>query len=176
MLEIRMDIDRRRMLITLLGFHAAATVGIAPSNALAAMTYEEAIRAARAPLQPTPGDWQPRDRELVRLATLAANSHNTQPWVFITRLKQIVMAPDYSRRCPAVDPDDHHLFVSLGCAAENLILAASALGFRATPQIEGDRIVIDPETASRRRVPRDGRHDDHHDRPAAHLLRRRLCA
>jgi hypothetical protein len=142
-----MDIDRRQMLMALLGFHAAATVGIAPSNALAAMTYEEAIRAARAPLQPKPGDWQLRDRELVRLATLAANSHNTQPWIFITSPEQIVIAPDYSRRCPAVDPDDHHLFVSLGCAAENLILAASALGFKATPQIEGDRIVIDLETA-----------------------------
>src|SRR5205809_1073455 len=28
----------------------------------------------------------------------------------------------------AVDPDDHHLFVSLGCAAENLMLAAAARG------------------------------------------------
>jgi hypothetical protein len=28
-----------------------------------------------------------------------------------------VILPDLSRRCPAVDPDDHHLFVSLGCAA-----------------------------------------------------------
>jgi hypothetical protein len=38
--------------------------------------------------------------------------------------------PDLSRRCPAVDPDDHHLFVSLGCAAENLIQAALANGLK----------------------------------------------
>ena len=38
------------------------------------MTYEEAVTASRAPLQTVP-----RDRELVRFATLAANSHNTQP-------------------------------------------------------------------------------------------------
>jgi hypothetical protein len=24
---------------------------------------------------------------------------------------------------PAVDPDDHHLYASLGCAAENLVIA-----------------------------------------------------
>ena len=32
-----------------------------------------------------------------------------------------------------VDPDDHHLFTNLGCAAENLSLAAGARGFKATP-------------------------------------------
>jgi hypothetical protein len=36
--------------------------------------------------------------------------------------------PDLSRRTPVVDPDDHHLFVSLGCATENLVLAAAAAG------------------------------------------------
>jgi hypothetical protein len=36
--------------------------------------------------------------------------------------------PDISRRTPVVDPDDHHLFVSLGCAAENMIVAAGARG------------------------------------------------
>src|SRR5271165_6755664 len=33
-----------------------------------------------------------------------------------------------SRRTPVVDPDDHHLFVSLGCAAENVALASGARG------------------------------------------------
>jgi hypothetical protein len=35
------------------------------------------------------------------------------------------------RRCPVVDPDNHHLFVSLGCAAENFVHGASAHGFAA---------------------------------------------
>lgn len=39
-----------------------------------------------------------------------------------------MILPDLSRRCPAVDPDDHHLYGSLGCAAENLLLAARAAG------------------------------------------------
>lgn len=69
-------------------------------------------------------------RGLVRYATLAASSHNTQPWKFKLEPEQITILPDYSRRCPAVDPDDHHLFASLGCAVENLGLAAEAAGLK----------------------------------------------
>ncbi|WP_225708660.1 Acg family FMN-binding oxidoreductase [Bradyrhizobium cenepequi] len=86
----------------------------------------------------------------MRFATLAANSHNTQPWTFTASANRIVIAPDFSRRCPAVDPDDHHLFVSLGCAAENLVLAASMLGLKANPVIEGDEIAIDLEVVASR--------------------------
>lgn len=70
--------------------------------------------------------------ELVRYATLAANSHNTQPWRFAAKDGAVTILPDPSRRTPVVDPDDHHLFVSLGCAAENLSIAAEARGRRAT--------------------------------------------
>jgi hypothetical protein len=70
-------------------------------------------------------------RELVRYATLAPSSHNTQCWTFHLQDRAIVIAPDLSRRCPIVDPDDHHLFVSLGCATENLALAALASGLQA---------------------------------------------
>ncbi len=71
-------------------------------------------------------------RELVRYATLAPSSHNTQCWKFALEGngRSIAILPDLARRCPAVDPDDHHLFVSLGCAAENLIQAALAHGLR----------------------------------------------
>ena len=69
-------------------------------------------------------------RELVRYAILAPSSHNTQCWKFRLGEQSVSILPDYQRRCPIVDPDDHHLFVSLGCAAENLVQAASAMGFR----------------------------------------------
>ena len=65
---------------------------------------------------------------LVRYATLAPSSHNTQCWRFHIAETSITIAPDPTRRCPAVDPDDHHLFVSLGCATENLVQAALAMG------------------------------------------------
>ncbi len=74
--------------------------------------------------------------ELVRYATLAPSSHNTQCWKFRLDDGAITILPDLARRCPAVDPDDHHLFVSLGCAAENLVVAAAALGLRAEPSFD----------------------------------------
>ncbi len=65
---------------------------------------------------------------LVRYATLAPNGHNTQPWRFAELPNGARIFPDLARRTPVVDPDDHHLFVSLGCAAENFLIASSAHG------------------------------------------------
>ncbi len=89
-------------------------------------------------------------RELVRYATLAPSSHNTQCWTFASQERAILIAPDLSRRCPAVDPDDHHLFVSLGCAAENLVQAALANGLSGDAMFDAAtdvvRIALAPTT------------------------------
>jgi hypothetical protein len=69
---------------------------------------------------------QPDLRDYVRFGTLASNSHNTQPWKFRLGAGTIDILPDFSRRTPIVDPDDHHLYVTLGCAAENVVIAADA--------------------------------------------------
>ena len=74
--------------------------------------------------------------ELIRYATLAANSHNTQPWRFHASPNGIDIRADRTRRLPVVDPDVHHLFASLGCAAENLIIAAGAGGRLGRPNLE----------------------------------------
>lgn len=71
-------------------------------------------------------------RELIRYATLAPNGHNTQPWMFRVADQRIDILPDFTRSTPVVDPDDHHLFVSLGAAAENLSLASAARGLPGT--------------------------------------------
>jgi hypothetical protein len=76
-------------------------------------------------------------RELVRYATLAPSSHNTQCWKFRIGPSEISVLPDMARRCPAVDPDDHHLFASLGCATENLFQAALANGLSTRSVIDG---------------------------------------
>lgn len=95
-----------------------------------------------------PGQPLPRElghalvSELVRFATLAPSSHNTQCWQFALEEQRITILPDLSRRCPAVDPDDHHLFVSLGCAAENLAHAALAHGLHAEARFEAARGAI----------------------------------
>lgn len=84
--------------------------------------FEAAVAAQR--VAPTP----PEVRDLIRLATLAPNGHNTQAWRFRATPVQIAILPDFTRRTPVVDPDDHHVFVSLGCAAETLAIAAGAAG------------------------------------------------
>jgi hypothetical protein len=63
-------------------------------------------------------------RELVRLAVMAASSHNTQLWKFALTDRSLAVLPDWTRRTPVVDPDDHHLFVSLECATENIVHGA----------------------------------------------------
>ncbi len=85
--------------------------------------YSAAVSETRSALSQ-----HPEIPDLVRFATLGANSHNTQAWKFRANLERIEILPDLARRTPAVDPDDHHLFASLGCAVENLALAASARG------------------------------------------------
>ena len=86
--------------------------------------YNDSVAQSRATLAETS-----ELRNCVGMATLAANSHNAQAWSFHIESNQIQIRPDYKKRTAVVDPDDHHLFVSLGCAAENLSLAAAAGGF-----------------------------------------------
>ncbi|MFA5965370.1 MAG: nitroreductase family protein [Sphingomonas sp.] len=88
-----------------------------------AADYDAVARALRATLAA-----QPSLPEMIRYATLASNGHNTQPWRFAVAPGAVTIHPDFARRTPVVDPDDHHLFVSLGCAVENLALAAAASG------------------------------------------------
>lgn len=68
-------------------------------------------------------------RELIRYATLAPNGHNTQPWKFAIKNSSIEIHPDYTRRLPVVDPNNREMWISLGCALENLLLAATASGY-----------------------------------------------
>ncbi|MBP7241126.1 Tat pathway signal protein [Amaricoccus sp.] len=78
--------------------------------------------------------------ELVRLAALAPNGHNTQPWRFRVGDGRIEILPDLARRTPVVDPDDHHLWTSLGAAAETLAVAGVALGRPGEVEAEGEGI------------------------------------
>lgn len=76
--------------------------------------------------------WSSRDPAtldgLVHYATLAANSHNAQAWRFRQTADGIAIWPDMTRALPVADADHHHLYASLGSAAENLMQAASAAG------------------------------------------------
>jgi len=111
-----------------------ATAGC--SSTVADEGYDEAVQNIWRPTEGNIANDRLLQRELVRYATLAPSSHNSQCWKFRLTQKAIAILPDLRRRCPVVDPDDHHLFVSLGCAAENLVLAAEANGLNAVATIE----------------------------------------
>jgi len=122
---------RRRFMMT------AAAAGLGATGVLAFYSlskggseYEQAVKQTWRHGERGLSDAPAVLRELVRYATLAPSSHNTQCWKFRLGDQSVSILPDYQRRCPIVDPDDHHLFVSLGCAAENLVQAASAMGLR----------------------------------------------
>lgn len=102
---------------------------------MGAQVYIDYARKLRQLAVPGEGD---ATLALVQAATLAASSHNTQPWTFRVIANSITIEPDRSRRCEVVDPDDSHLFKSLGCAAENMATAAPAYGFETDMRTTGD--------------------------------------
>jgi len=77
-------------------------------------------------------DWRTATKgplDLVRAAILAANPHNSQPWLFQVTPAQINLFADRRRNIGAIDPFLREMHIGLGCALENLLLAAEALGY-----------------------------------------------
>ncbi|MFF4470832.1 Acg family FMN-binding oxidoreductase [Streptomyces sp. NPDC001599] len=77
-------------------------------------------------------DWENRDgaHGLVAAGILAANARNVQPWRFTVDdgAGRVDLYADLTRRQGALDPFDRELHVGLGCALENMVLAARARG------------------------------------------------
>jgi hypothetical protein len=71
-------------------------------------------------------------RLLVRYAILAPSTRNTQPWRFRVDRERVEIRPDLTRWHPVADPEGREMYLSLGCAIENLIVAAEQFGFRHT--------------------------------------------
>lgn len=69
---------------------------------------------------------------LVRAAILAASPHNTQPWLFKVTNSSIELYIDTKRNVGALDPYLREEHIGMGCALENLMLAAAANGYQAT--------------------------------------------
>jgi len=74
--------------------------------------------------------------QIIYYASLAGNSHNTQPWyVEIVNDSLLYLKADFSRKLHIVDPDARGLFISLGAFIENLELAAGSLGYKSDIEI-----------------------------------------
>jgi hypothetical protein len=71
---------------------------------------------------------------LVAAAVLAANPHDTQPWLFGVGDDSIEIYADTSRNLGAMDAYVRELHLGLGCAIENMLTAAGANGYAAQLQ------------------------------------------
>ncbi len=127
---------------------AAGGVGAFAANFRGQSGYADAVSATWRHGDTSDLTFAAVQRELIRYATLAANSHNTQPWRFRLADHAILVLPDAVRRLAAVDPDDHHLFASLGGAVENLAEAARTFGMQAVAAFDsgtrGIRVDLEP--------------------------------
>lgn len=144
-------VTRREFAVSALASAGGIAVMSSCSSGSGAAGYEAAVLGTWRHGTAAPGEKSALLRELVRYATLAPSSHNTPCWKCRIEEGSIAVLPDLSRRCPAVDPDDH-LFILLGCAAENLIQAALANGFNghahfAAAQGNALRVVLEPTRA-----------------------------
>jgi hypothetical protein len=69
--------------------------------------------------------------KIVRRAVKAPSGHNTQPWLFTKEVNGICIMPDFTRALPTADPENRELYISLGCAAETVMIAARFYGYKA---------------------------------------------
>ena len=86
----------------------------------------------------------------LRAAILAANPHDTQPWLFEVGDNAIQVFADRARNLGTFDPFRREMHLGIGAAIENLALAAFVSGWTAkvTP-VEGKLALSPPETPLR---------------------------
>ena len=84
---------------------------------------------------------------LIRAAILASNPHNSQPWLFRMTDWQIDVYADTTRRIGTIDPFLREMYIGLGAALTNLLLAARAEGYE--PRLTLTPTEADPIHAAR---------------------------
>lgn len=87
---------------------------------------------------PSAGSIEEQATFLLRYAILAPSTHNAQPWEFSIEDETVRVFADDSRWLEVADADRRELYFSIGCAVENLAVAAERFGF-------GTRIDLVPE-------------------------------
>jgi hypothetical protein len=85
-------------------------------------------------------DWQdqPGALGLVSAAILSANPHNIQPWMFRISDHRIDLYADPVRNSGALDALEREKAVGLGCALENMAIAAGPRGYDAVISVLPD--------------------------------------
>lgn len=79
-----------------------------------------------------------RLRFLLRFAVLAPSSHNSQPWHFYIQDNTVTLSAHTQRSLPVCDARKRLLYIALGCALENLLIAADYYGLGTTVAYRSD--------------------------------------
>ena len=94
------------------------------------------------------GEWQGDGAEGLKqplhAAILAANPHDTQPWLFRLEDNAISVFADRARNLGSFDPFRREMHLGLGAATENLVLAARAFGWSVEVQPAEGRLAPSP--------------------------------
>lgn len=98
---------------------------------------------------------------------LAANPHNSQPWKFRPYADGVDVLLDRSRALGPVDPFLRQMHIGIGCAIENLCVAARSRGLSSTVRLRPDSAY--PDLAARITLASGGVVDNHHGQ----VIRRR---
>lgn len=141
-----MVISRRRFLQT------AGITLIAAAGGVVIRSVDQGVFAVgQGPAYETWRTWRsdtatPQER-IVLAGILASNPHNSQPWLFRIEPDVITLYADITRQIGTIDPFLREMTIGLGCAVENMLLAARAEGLQ--PELQ-----LMPDPADRTQVAR----------------------
>src|SRR3989344_3178557 len=77
---------------------------------------------------PQEGSFKDQLKFLIGFGILAPSGHNSQPWQFRISSNQIDVFVDSNRSLTRSDPEKRQLLISIGCAIENILIAADFYG------------------------------------------------
>ena len=125
---------RRRSVLKWIGLGAGATVVAASTGIGVRAAANGGFTAGTGAPYDLWREWPTLSgvERVVAAGVLACNPHNTQPWVMVPGDGSIDLFSDPTRRMPVNDAADREHFAGLGCAVENMVVAAGATGFDTT--------------------------------------------